>query len=209
MAHTIYIVGIGPGNPLYVVPRGLQLIETCSVLVGSDRALEDFAKPHQTTYPITGKLGAMAEWMEAKLETDDIVVLVSGDTGYYSLLPYLKKKFPHHPIDVTPGLSSMTFAFARLGEVWHDADLMSFHGRVPPEEKLYYQEGRKVGFLTDNEHNPARIAEILIAHGWPSDMPAAACERLSYDDERIVRGTLEEIRQLEGFTHSVFIVLSK
>ena len=29
MAHTLYIVGIGPGNPDYVVPKGLNLIKTC------------------------------------------------------------------------------------------------------------------------------------------------------------------------------------
>ena len=64
----------------------------------------------------------------------------------------------------------MTFAFARLGEVWHNADLMSFHGRQPEETDLYYAEGRKLGFLTDPEQNPAYIARYLIEeHGWPKD----------------------------------------
>ena len=26
MAHTLYIVGIGPGNPDYVVPKGLNSV---------------------------------------------------------------------------------------------------------------------------------------------------------------------------------------
>ena len=64
---------------------------------------------------------------------------VSGDTGYYSLLPYLKEIFTN-PIEVVPGISSMTFAFARLNEVWHDADLMSFHGRQPAPEKLVVKQ---------------------------------------------------------------------
>ena len=42
MAHTLYIVGIGPGNPDYVVPKGLNLIKHATVLVGSERSLEDF-----------------------------------------------------------------------------------------------------------------------------------------------------------------------
>ena len=33
MAHTLYIVGIGPGNPDYVVPRGLNLIKHATVFV--------------------------------------------------------------------------------------------------------------------------------------------------------------------------------
>ena len=133
--------------------------------------------------------------------------MVSCDTGYYSLLPYLKKKFTANPIEVVPGISSMTFAFARLNEVWHDADLMSFHGRQPAPEKLVYEAGKKMGFLTDPEYNPAHIARILIDAGWPKETRAAALERLSYDDEKIVDSTLEVLTELEGFGHSVMVVL--
>ncbi|WP_273419303.1 precorrin-6y C5,15-methyltransferase (decarboxylating) subunit CbiE [Veillonella caviae] len=207
MAHTLFIVGIGPGNPDYVVPRGLDLIRNATVLVGSERALEDFREPRQITYPVTGKLSILAEQIECELQNHDVVVMVSGDTGYYSLLPYLKKKFPSYPIEVIPGISSMTFAFARLGEVWHDANLMSFHGRQPAPEQLVYVEGKKMGFLTDPEFNPARIASILIEIGWPPETRAAALERLSYDDEKIVDSTLEVLTDLEGFGHSVMVVL--
>ncbi len=184
MAHTLYIVGIGPGNPDYVVPRGLNLIKHATVLVGSERSLEDFQEPGQITYPVTGKLSLLAEQIERELNDHDVVVMVSGDTGYYSLLPYLKKKFTANPIEVVPGISSMTFAFARLNEVWHDADLMSFHGRQPAPEKLVYEAGKKMGFLTDPEYNPAHIARILMDAGWPKETRAAALERLSYDDEK-------------------------
>ena len=207
MAHTLYIVGIGPGNPDYVVPRGLTLIKHASVLVGSERSLEDFQEPGQITYPVTGKLSVLAEQIERELNDHDVVVMVSGDTGYYSLLPYLKKKFTANPIEVVPGISSMTFAFARLNEVWHDADLMSFHGRQPAPEKLVYEAGKKIGFLTDPEYNPAHIARILIDAGWPKETRAAALERLSYDDEKIVDSTLEVLTELEGFGHSVMVVL--
>ena len=49
--------------------------------------------------------------------------------------------------------------------MWHDADLMSFHGRQPAPEKLVYEAGKKMGFLTDPEYNPAHIARILIDAG--------------------------------------------
>ena len=67
MAHTLYIVGIGPGNPDYVVPRGLNLIKHATVLVGSERSLEDFQEPGQITYPVTGKLSVLAEQIEREL----------------------------------------------------------------------------------------------------------------------------------------------
>lgn len=205
--QVLYVVGIGPGNPAYVVPKALELIRQSPVLVGSRRALLDFAQETQKVYAITAQLEALCQSIEEELQEHDVVVMVSGDTGYYSLLPYLKKKFPHRPIEVVPGISSMTFAFARLGESWHDADLMSFHGRQPKSSDLAYQEGRKLGFLTDPAHNPAYIAKVLQEHGWPAQTEAAALERLSYDDESIVRGSLSDIERLEGFGHSVMVVL--
>ena len=53
--------------------------------------LEDFQEPGQITYPVTGKLSLLAEQIERELNDHDVVVMVSGDTGYYSLLPYLKR----------------------------------------------------------------------------------------------------------------------
>lgn len=208
MAHTLYVVGIGPGNPDYVVPRGLRLIEEADVLVGSERALADFARPGQTTYTVTGKLKEMVTWLTEQLENHDVVVLVSGDTGYYSLLPYLKRNFSDYSIEVVPGISSMTFAFARINEVWQDADLLSFHGRVPPEEALVYAPNRKLGFLTDKIHNGAAIAQVLMEHGWPKDCRIVGCERLSYEDEHIEEFTLETMARSEGFTHAVIIVFA-
>lgn len=204
----IYVVGIGPGNPEYVVPKGLRLIEAAAVLVGSERALLDFAKPHQITYTITGKLTALVAWIQDQLVCHDVVVLVSGDTGYYSLLPYLKKSFPNEPMEVVPGISSMTFAFARLKEVWQDADLLSFHGRVPPDEALQYAPNRKLGFLTDKIHNGAAIAKILQDHQWPADCRIVGCERLSYEDEHIEEFTLETMSQSTGFDHAVIIAFA-
>ena len=44
MAHTLYIVGIGPGNPDYVVPKGLNLIKHATVLVGSETVFRGLSK---------------------------------------------------------------------------------------------------------------------------------------------------------------------
>ena len=64
-----------------------------------------------------------------------------------------------------------------------------------------------MGFLTDPEYNPAHIARILIDAGWPKKRELQALERLSYDDEKIVDSTLEVLTELEGFGHSVMVVL--
>ena len=65
MEHTLIVAGIGPGDPDYILPKAQKAIEGAHYLVGGRRALSDYAKPSQETYPVTGKLSLLASWLEA------------------------------------------------------------------------------------------------------------------------------------------------
>lgn len=94
----------------------------------------------------------------------------------------------------------------RLGAVLAGGEWLSFHGRVPDDDKLVFSKGKKLSFLTDGVHNPAFIARYLMDKGWPGDTPSSACEHLSYDNQHIVTSTLSEIAKLDGFEESVMVV---
>lgn len=208
MEFTLYVVGIGPGTPAYILPAALERIRSARVLVGSQRALDDYSQEGQKVFPVTGKLSALQEFIEKELALSDVVVMVSGDTGYYSLLPYLKRTFGSTTkIEVIPGISSVQLAFARMGEVWQDATLVSFHGRIVGEDKLGYTQGKKMAFLTDKEYTPAKIASVLLDHGWPQTAKLTAFERLGYEDENRADGNLQEMTTLVGFSHAVVVVV--
>lgn len=207
MAHQLIVAGIGPGSRDYILPKALRAIENARYLAGGRRALADYASSDQETFPVTGKLSLLKEWIAASLEKDDVVVMVSGDPGYYSLLPFLKRTFSAVKIEVIPGISSVQAAFALIGESWQDGEWLSFHGRQPEEGKLSYEKGKKLAFLTDHEQNPAWIASYLIRLGWPEAAKAAAAEHISYDNEHLVKTTLGEMRHLDGFGESVLVVM--
>lgn len=204
--HQIIVAGIGPGNRSYILPEALHAIEGAEFLVGGTRALQTFAKPGQTVYAIRGKLSLLAEWMEEALNTADVVVMVSGDPGYYSLLPWLKRTFPEVSLSVIPGISSFQYAFARLGEPWQNAECLSFHGRVPDEKKLSYEKGKVCSFLTDRIYDPAAVARVLLGYGWPENTRAAVCENLSYENEKILDSVLSEITDYKTAGESVLLV---
>ncbi len=206
MVGKLIVAGIGPGSPDYIIPAVTKAIQAADVLVGGRRALETLAPTHRRKLYITGKLDILAAELAEVEEGAKVVVLVSGDPGYYSLLPWLKKNFPMADIEVIPGLSSVQVAFTRLNEVWQDADLLSFHGRIPTEEDLVYAPGRKISFLTDTEHNPGYICRELLQRGWPKDTKVSMLERISYEDERQRDGTLADCADEKGFTHSVMVV---
>lgn len=206
MEFKIIVAGIGPGAKDYIVPMALKAIEKAKVLVGGSRALADFAGRKQKTFAIKADIEAVMNFIEEELKHNDVVVMVSGDPGYYSLLNSLRRKFPLEKINVIPGLSSIQVAFAKIALPWQEADLLSFHGRVPSDEDLVYHKGKIIGMLTDNKFNSGKIASYLIEHGWNKNAKAHICSKLSYPDEKIICISLEEAQTKEIASHCVMIV---
>lgn len=209
MEHKIIVAGIGPGNPDYMVPEARRAIREARVLVGGRRALSQFAgNSVQEQCAIGADIPAVLAFIRSRLQEDDVVVMVSGDPGYYSLLDALRREFPAEAIRVIPGISAMQMAFARLALPWHEADLWSFHGRVPEEARLLYAPGRMAGMLTDGKYNSHTIPRLLMEKGWPGDAGLAVCSRLSYEDEVIIRTTLAEAENYPVYSHCILVVIA-
>lgn len=206
MAAKIVIAGIGPGHPDYVPPITQRAIREATVLVGSRRALATFANSSQIQVEITGKLSAVVDAIKFHYQTQQVTVMVSGDPGFYSLLPYLLKHFNSDGIEVLPGIGSMQTAFCRAKTAWHDAQLLSLHGRGLKDVGDVLAKPGKVGFLTDDLHGPDVIARHLLELGWPN-CPVYLCEKLSYPDERAVKTDLRSAAKEQGFAHGIMVVM--
>ena len=206
MHNKIIVVGIGPGSPDYILPLALEKISVAKILVGSSRALNTYANDDIKKCNITGDLTRVMNFIDENLVTDDVTVLVSGDPGYYSLLPALKNRFPEEYIEIIPGISSMQVAFAKIKLPWQEANLVSFHGRKPSSEQITYMPNKILGMLTDNIYNSRKIAEVLIDNNWPLDSSVWLCEKLSYDDEKIIKLSLEEVTKFAEIKHCIMVV---
>lgn len=210
-SHRIVVAGIGPGNPHYMVPAARAAIEEARVLVGGRRALAQFARPAgsgQETMAVTRDIAGVMAFIKSHLAASDVVVMVSGDPGYYSLLDALRRCFPPACLKVIPGISAMQLAFARLALPWHEATLLSFHGRRPQDAPLAYRPGRILGLLTDAHYTSHTIPAILLAADWPADTGLYICARLSYEDEAVTATTLGEAASLPEVASSVLVVVA-
>lgn len=204
--HKIIVAGIGAGSEDFITPAALKAIRAAKFLVGGRRALNQFATPNQTTCAVTSDLTRSIDFIRDKLQLDNVVVMVSGDPGYYSMLDLLRKEFPPSSIEVIPSISAMQLAFARLAMPWHDATLLSFHGRQPARAALQFTAGKILGLLTDGVFNSATISALLMDCGWANDSTVTICERLSYPDETITTTTLAETAQAPPVKHCILIV---
>lgn len=134
-----------------------------------------------------------------------ICIIVSGDTGFYSLLSFLRKNYSREELNVIPGISSFQYLFSRIGEVWQDYKLLSVHGREAEYVEIFSKE-KGIVLLTDNINTPYVIAKNIYEAGY-RDVEIIVGERLSYPDERITFVDIEEYEKLNReFSMNIVLV---
>ena len=204
----LYVVGVGPGSPDYLVPAARRVIAGARVLAGRAETLAFFARPGRETVELKGPLEPLIERLAARAGNEPVALLVSGDPGVYSLLGSITRRLPGRPVKVVPGISAVQLAFARLGLPWEDARILTVHGRGPGEELARAVAGHpKVAVLTDPRHSPAAVAAYLAARGL-GHRPAFVLNNLSLKHERVWRGRLEELAACrETFDNAVLVIL--
>jgi len=205
----LYVVGVGPGSPDYLVPVARRIITGARVLAGRAETLALLAPPGRETLELKAPLEPLLERLAARARNEPVAVLVSGDPGVYSLLGIIRRLLPGTPVRVVPGISVVQLAFARLGLPWEDARIVSVHGRGPGEDLAREVAGHgKVAVLTDPRHSPAAVAAYLAARGL-GHRRAFVLNNLSRGDERVWEGRLEELGDCrETFDNAVLVILN-
>jgi cobalt-precorrin-7 (C5)-methyltransferase len=203
----ISVLGLGPGHPDYILPVARREIERADILVGGERSLRDLDKRGKETFVVRDNLPDVARFIRAHYERSMIAVIVSGDPGLYSILRFLRKHFKAEELRVIPGISSLQYMYSKLGLPWENACFASLHGR---NEDFVDQVRRcsKVGLFTDSRWPPEKIARSLMQHGI-SDRLIFVGEHLSYETEKITRGTVAQIAASGGYSMAVVVIMDE
>ncbi len=129
--------------------------------------------------------GDLSEAFERIGETDgEVVVLASGDPGFFGIVRMLGERFGSESLNVIPAVSSVSTAFARAGLSWDDAVTVSAHGRDPRRAVNVCRAHHKVAVLTSPDFGPAELARDL------EDMERTffVAQRFGEEGERVFRG---------------------
>ena len=181
----ITIVGCGPGHKGYITRIGTEKIKDADVLVGSKRLLGIFPEIKAERILLGKDYKSLADKIY-DLKKDKVVILVSGDPGFFSLAKILIKRIGIDNCTVIPGISSVQLAFARIGENWNDARFVSLHGRDEELDDLtqIIKQNEKVAVLTDDINNPSKIAKLLV-HNKITERKTYIFENLTLENEYI------------------------
>jgi precorrin-4/cobalt-precorrin-4 C11-methyltransferase len=230
---TVHFIGAGPGAPDLITVRGLRLIRRCPVVlyagslvpeaVIAEAGRDVYATPRVIdTAPLD--LDAIIDEMAAAADRgDDVARVHSGDPSFYGAVGEQMRRLRALgiPYDVTPGVPAFAAAAAALEQeltlpgIAQSVVLTRTAVRaspMPPGETLaaFAATGATLAIhLSIN--NLARVVRELSPVCGP-DCPALVLHRISWPDQRIVRGTLATIRaQMRdlGITRTALILVGR
>ena len=206
----VHFVGAGPGDKELITVKGKRLLEEADVIIyaGSlvNPELLEYAKPQaKICNSASMTLEEVIEVMEkAEGEGKTTVRLHTGDPSVYGAHREQMDRLEERGIsyDVVPGVSSFQAAAASMKKeytlpgVSQTVILTRLEGRTPVPEKenlksLASHQASMVVFLSAGQTET--VAEKLIEGGYPADTPAAVIYKASWEDEKIVAGTLADI----------------
>lgn len=204
----ITLAGIGMGNPDCLTKEVERAIAEADILLGADRMIAGYQPkiekmPYYTSEQIIPYLEKMSK---GTIGRDDIktVILFSGDTGFYSgcqklydaLLRAVNDGRLQADVTVMPGISSVAYLAACMGENYQDAVICSMHGKELPDLAKKIRKGKRLFLLMSGLKDVHKLGKLLLNAGL-TECTVTAGYQLSYPEQRIMELRPEECMQLQ------------
>ena len=210
----VWFVGAGPGDPDLITVKGRDMVAAAGAILFAGSLVSEaalrWARPGCDIRDSKDMpLEEIAAWLIAAAARHDTVVrLQTGDPTLYGALIEMVQPLDAAGIEVgvVPGVSSAMASAAAavesltLPEVTQTVILTRIEGRTPMPEGESLQELARHHctlclFLSITLLH--KVKEELLAAGWSADAPVLVVQKASWpDEERIIRGTLADIRDL-------------
>ena len=204
----ITLAGIGMGNPDCLTKEVERAIAEADILLGADRMIAGYQPkiekmPYYTSEQIIPYLEKMSKGTVGRNDIKT-VILFSGDTGFYSgcqklydaLLRAVNDGRLQADVTVMPGISSVAYLAACMGENYQDAVICSMHGKELPDLAKKIRKGKRLFLLMSGLRDVHKLGKLLLNAGL-TECTVTAGYQLSYPEQRIMELRPEECMQLQ------------
>ena len=200
--QQIAIVGIGMGAADTLTIAAQRAIEKGQVIIGAKRMVEAVVRPGQATYEAY-RPDVISDYIKEHQEYQNIVIVLSGDVGFYSGAKKLLAVLPTD-VELVSGISSLVYFCAKLKTTWEDVYTCSRHGRNDNIVGLI-QKNPKVFAIVGQEMGIGELCQKMNDYGL-GDVKIAIGERLSYPDEQISVGLVRDFIDYQTDSLAVFLI---
>ena len=220
----LFVVGIGPGDPLDRTRRAEQAIEQSSVIVGYKRYLELIKDLTAGKELVSSGMTREKERCRAAIERAEqgavVALISSGDAGIYGMaglaLEMAKTERKTIPIEIVPGVTSATASAAKLGApLMLDFACISLSDLLVPWDVIRKRlEAVAAADLVTALYNPRskkRTAQLdeaaaIFRKYREGDVPVGICTAVGTEDEQITLTSLDQLLDHEINMRSIVIV---
>lgn len=203
----VYAVGIGPGNPEYLTPRGRRAIREADAVVGFSSVVEyveDAITGETFTCGYRDEAEALSGFATRVGEGATGTAVLMGDPNHsgYQFLGKVERAVDR-PVRVIPGISSLQVAASRARTPMEATTFVTLHksGDLTADlERLRRDVGERHLLVLPRPFDwmPEDIAAYLLDGGADLDLDALVLERLTHDEEAIDRTTLGALAEYAG-----------
>ncbi|MBT3304898.1 MAG: precorrin-4 C(11)-methyltransferase [Rhodospirillaceae bacterium] len=226
---TVHFIGAGPGAADLITVRGLKLIRNAGLVLYAGSLVPEaiVAEAHKDARVVDSAALNLEEIIDEIQAADeknlDVARVHSGDPSLYGATAEQMRRLDALGIeyDVTPGVMATSAAAAAmkteltLPGISQTVVLTRTAVRssdMPNKENLETL-GKSGATLAIHlsVNNLAKVVRELEPH-YGADCPVAVVYRVSWPDEEIVRGTLDNIRgkvKAAGFTRTALILVGR
>lgn len=210
MAGKVIIVGAGPGDPELITLKGKKAIEEADIIVyaGSlvNKEILKYNRKNAKIYnsatmDLEEIVKVMVDGVEKGLK---VVRLHTGDPSIYGAIREQIDELKKHNIEVEiiPGVTSLSAAASSLKVELTLPKVSQTVIITRPEGRTPKPEGESLKELARHRSTMAiflgvgmidKVVSELIEGGYRKDTPVAVVYKASWKDEKVVKGTLEDI----------------
>jgi len=179
----VTIIGMGL-SPRDLTETHKAVIRRADILMGGERHLAFFPDSPAVKKVITKDIKGAIAYIRSQMASHRIVVLASGDPLFYGIGALIVRGLAPKQVEVLPNISSVAAAFAKIGEPWSHAAVVSLHGRDQTSALLKTLKTHdRVAVFTDPKNNPAWLAGFLLSKGM-TDLSIGVFEKLGAPEEK-------------------------
>lgn len=207
----IFFIGAGPGDPELITVKGKRLLEKADVVVYAGSLVNEkvlqYAKKDAAVYNSASMNleEIMKVMVDAAKAGKKVVRLHTGDPALYSALreqtDILEKERISY--EIVSGVSSAFASAAALKdeltmpEITQTVIFTRIEGKTPVPEKERLSELARHNATMCIFLSIGMIEKVVeeLKQGYAENTPVAVVYRATWEDEKIVRGTLKDIAQ--------------